>query len=63
MINIRAIRVSTIGFGQYLAFLLYTDGESGFGVIRLQTDDTLFIADEAFAVSEEHELKEGQARS
>jgi hypothetical protein len=37
--------------------LLYTN-RNGFGVVGLQTDDTLFLADETFAKSEETKLRE-----
>ena len=37
--------------------LLYTN-RNGFGIVGLQTDDTLFLADETFAKSEETELRE-----
>lgn len=36
--------------------LLYTNS-NGHGVVGLQTDDTLFLADEIFAENEEKELK------
>jgi hypothetical protein len=35
--------------------LLYTN-ENGFGVVSLQTDDTLFLANKSFAKAEESEL-------
>jgi hypothetical protein len=35
--------------------LLYTN-ENGFGVVGLQTDDTLFLIDKSFADAEESEL-------
>jgi hypothetical protein len=35
--------------------LLYTN-KNGFGVVSLQTDDTLFLADKSFAEAEEPEL-------
>jgi hypothetical protein len=37
--------------------LLYTN-RNGFGIVGLQTDDTLFLADETFAKSEETKLRE-----
>lgn len=37
--------------------LLYTN-ENGFGVVGLQTDDTLFLANKVFADAEESELKQ-----
>ncbi len=37
--------------------LLYTDINScGFGIVGLQTDDTLFLADKTFAIKEEEQL-------
>lgn len=37
--------------------LLYIrDNSSGFGIVGLQTDDTLFLADETFAMEEEKQL-------
>jgi hypothetical protein len=39
----------------YDSCLLYTN-EDGFGVVGLQTDDTLFLADKSFAEAEESEL-------
>jgi hypothetical protein len=38
---------------------LYID-HNGFGVVGLQTDDTLLLADEPFAESEETRLKEAK---
>jgi hypothetical protein len=38
---------------------LYTD-HNGFGVIGLQTDNTLLLADKTFAESEEMRLKEAK---
>ena len=35
--------------------LLYTN-TNGFGVVGLQTDDTLFLADDIFATAEEERL-------
>jgi hypothetical protein len=37
--------------------LLYSH-DVGFGVVGLQTDDTLFLGDHAFAIAEETKLKE-----
>ena len=39
--------------------LLYTS-TNGFGVVGLQTDDTLFLADADFASSEETELQKAK---
>ena len=37
--------------------LLYTENSSsGFGIVGLQTDDTLFLADKMFAINEEEQL-------
>jgi hypothetical protein len=36
--------------------LLYTN-ENGFGVVGLQTDDTLLLSDDTFAASEDLNLK------
>lgn len=45
----------------YDSCLLYTDGnDKGFGVVGLQTDDTLILADNIFAATEEKELKEAK---
>ena len=45
----------------YDSCLLYTDGnDKGFGVVGLQTDDTLILADDIFAAAEEKELKEAK---
>ena len=41
----------------YYPCLLYTDNNScGFGIVGLQTDDTLFLADKTFAIEEEKQL-------
>jgi len=37
--------------------LLFTDSPVGFAIIRLQTDDTLFLTDTKFAIHEEKELQ------
>jgi hypothetical protein len=37
--------------------LLYSRGPSGFGVVGLQTDDTLFLADKGFAEQEQVQLQ------
>jgi hypothetical protein len=37
--------------------LLYSRGPSGFGVVGLQTDDTLFLADKGFAEQEQIQLQ------
>ena len=34
--------------------------DNGFGIVGLQTDDTLFLADEIFAAAEEHWLREAK---
>jgi hypothetical protein len=39
--------------------LLYT-GNTGFGIIGIQTDDTLILANTAFAIDEDKELKKAQ---
>ena len=45
----------------YDSCLLYTDGnDKGFGVVGLQTDDTLILANDIFAAAEEKELKEAK---
>ena len=45
----------------YDSCLIYTDGnDKRFGVISLQTDDTLILADDIFASAEEKELKKAQ---
>ena len=36
--------------------LLITTTEEAFGIVAIQTDDTLFLADDAFAAKEEQEL-------
>ena len=41
----------------YNLCLLYTN-HNGFGIVGLQTDNTLFLADETFAKSKETELQE-----
>ena len=41
----------------YNPCLLYTNC-NGFGIVGLQTDNTLFLANETFAKSEETELQE-----
>ena len=38
--------------------LLYTDKDTGFSIIGLQTDDTLFLGDDVFAEAEEAKLHE-----
>ena len=38
--------------------LLYTDKDTGFGIVGLQTDDTLFLGDDVFAEAEEAKLHE-----
>ena len=41
--------------------LLYANSNSsGFGVVGLQTDDTLFLADKTFAIKEEKQLHEAK---
>ncbi|EED20822.1 hypothetical protein TSTA_040160 [Talaromyces stipitatus ATCC 10500] len=37
--------------------LHYRDPKQGFGIIGMQTDDTLIVADEAFAIREEEQIK------
>ena len=37
--------------------LLWTN-DNGCGIVGLQTDDTLFVADEAFAKAEEEQLQQ-----
>ena len=37
--------------------LLYTGGNSGFGIVGIQTDDTLILCDNTFATNEADELK------
>ena len=39
--------------------LLWTN-DNGYGIVGLQTDDTLFVADEAFAKAEEEQLQQAQ---
>ncbi|KAI1004340.1 hypothetical protein K3495_g3869 [Podosphaera aphanis] len=39
--------------------LLHTNS-IGFGIVELQTDDTLFIADQKFAIQEEKKLNEAK---
>ena len=46
-----------MGESTYDPCLLYTNS-NGFGVVGLQTDDTLFLADNTFATAEESMLKE-----
>jgi hypothetical protein len=36
--------------------LLITITENGFGIVRMQTDDTIILADESFSTLEENEL-------
>ncbi len=45
----------------YNSCLLYTDGSNkDFGVVGLQTDNTLLLANDIFAVVQEKELKEAK---
>ena len=42
----------------YDPYLLYTESSSsGFGIVGLQTDDTLFLSDKTFAIKEEEQLQ------
>jgi hypothetical protein len=44
----------------YDLYLLYCIGGSQFGVVALQTDDTLFLADTSFADAEESKLRKAR---
>lgn len=48
----------------YDSCLLYKNNrDTGFGVVGLQTDDTLFLGDEIFAIAEERELNEAHLQA
>ena len=45
----------------YDSCLLYTDGsKKGFGIVSLQTDNTLILVNDTFAIAKEKELKEAK---
>jgi hypothetical protein len=40
----------------YDPYLLITIIENGFSIVKIQTDDTIILADESFSILEENEL-------
>ena len=50
--------INNLGMNQstYDPCLLYCNNDDSFGIVGLQTDDTLFLADETFTEAEQVEL-------
>jgi hypothetical protein len=45
-------------YDPYLLYFNDDDKNSGFGIVGMQTDDTLLLADDTFATTEENRLRE-----